>query len=317
MPDTIDPIDLKILEILEKDSRANLNQIADECELSSSAVFSRMNKLKRNGTIVGFGLLVKQGALGYPYEATVGITTETPRTQTIAEEIRKQPNVIVCTKSIGKFNMCCYIIARNVEELDKVTQKIKNTPGVKSVAANIILKNYDKVESKVSEETISANQELDQVDIAIIKELILDSRTPFLKIGKKLKISHETVRNKFEKLRLSGTIVRCAAIIDYSRLGYQGTVFIFISLIQGSDKINAINELKKYHSISRVSSVMGAFDLLAFARFKGLKDFTKLIDDIQQIPSVAHVDICLANFTYFSYTPIPRAPFETDTVELS
>ena len=317
MADTIDPIDLKILEILEKDSRTNLNQIADECELSSSAVLSRMNKLKRNGTIVGFGLTVKQGALGFPYEATVGITTETPRTQPIAEEIRKQPNVIVCTKSIGKFNMCCLVVVRDMEELDNVTQKIRNIPGVKSIAINMILKNYDKVESKVTEETSNAKQELDQVDVAIIKELTLDSRTPFIKIGKKLKISHETVKKKFEKLRASGTIVRCAAIIDYSKLGYQGTVFIFISLIQGNDKMNAINELRKYHSISRVSSVMGAFDIIAFARFKGLRDFSKLIDDIQQIPSVGHVDICLANFTYFSYTPLPRTPFETDAVELS
>ena len=317
MADTIDPIDLKILEILEKDSRTNLNHIADECELSSSAVLSRMNKLKRNGTIVGFGLLVKQGALGYPLEATVGITTETPRTQTIAEEIRKQPNVIICGKSIGKFNMCCLVIAGNMEELDKVTQKIKNTSGVKGIAVNIILKNYDNVGSEVSEETTNANQELDQVDIAIIKELIHDSRAPFVKIGKKLKISHETVRKKFEKLRSSGTIVRCHAIIDYSKLGYQGTAFVFISLIQGNGKINAINELKQCSSIIRISSVMGAFDLIAFARFKGLRDFTKLIDDIQQIPSVAYVDICLANFTYLSYTPLPRAPFETDAVELS
>ena len=140
----IDPVDLKILDILLKDARTNLNQIAKECNLSSSAILSRIKKLKEEGTIVSFGLHVKKGALGYPYEATVGVMAETSKNQSAAEEIRKNPNVIVCTKSIGKFNMCCLVIAKNMEDFDRATQRIKNVPGVKEIAINIILGQFIK-----------------------------------------------------------------------------------------------------------------------------------------------------------------------------
>lgn len=316
MTDAIDPIDLKILEILEKDARTNLNKIASECILSSSAVLSRINNLKKNGTIIGFGLFVKRGILGYPYEATVGIMTEIPKTQAAAEAIRKQPNVIVCTKTIGRFNMCCFVVAKNMEELDRVTQKIKDVSGVKGIAVNIILDCYLKyVEERANAAII--DEAPDETEMAIIKELMVDSRIPFLKIGKNLGLSHETVRKKFDRLKTKGIIEKCAAIVDYSKLGYQGTVFIFISLIQGSNKATVIQELKKYSYFYRITSVMGAFDAVAYARFKSLRDFTKMMDDIQEIPGIGQMDICLANFTYFAYTPVPRTPFECDTIELS
>jgi Lrp/AsnC family transcriptional regulator, leucine-responsive regulatory protein len=315
MTDAIDQINLKILEILEKDARANLNKIASECVLSSSAVLSRINKLKKNGTIIGFSLLVKQGTFGYSYGATVGITTEVPKTHVAAEEIRKQRNVIVCTKSIGRFNMCCFVIAKNMEELDRVTQKIKSVSGVKGIAVNIVLNSYwkdDKLEN-----TITVNEAPDEIEMAIIKELMVNSRIPFLKIGKKLNLSHETVRKKFDGLKAKGIIIKCSAIVDYSKLGYQGTVFIFLSLIKGSNKAIVIQELKKYSYFYRINSVMGTFDIVAYARFRSLRDFTKMMDDMQQIPSVEQLDMCLANFTYFAYTPMPSTPFECDTIELS
>ena len=316
MPETTDPIDLKILEILEKNARTNLKQIAKECELSSSAILTRINKLKKNGTIIGFGLFLRQGALGYPYEATIGITAEIPKTQSVAEEIRKQPNVIVCTKSIGRFNMCCFVIAKNMEEFDRVTHKIKDANGVKSIAINIVLRHYEKYE-EVTENSSDMNIVPDEDEVAIIKELLIDSRTPFIRIGKKLVLSHETVGKKFEHLKEKGIIKRCSAIIDYSKLGYQGTVFVFISLIQGSNKSSVISELTKLSYFNRINSVMGTFDIVGLARFRNLRDFTKMMADIQQIPSIGQMDMCLANFTYFAYTPLPRTPFECDTVELS
>lgn len=319
LEETLDATDAKILEILTKNSRTNLNEIAKECGLTSSAVLTRIKKLKDNGTIVGTRLNVREGALGYPYQATVGVTAEIPQIQRVAEEVRKQPNVIVCTKSIGKYNMIGLVIAESMEQLDRATRKIRNIPGVKGIAINIIIERaYNKYANNPKKEALKNDkQELDEVDLAIIKELMVDSRLPFTKIAKKTNVSHETIRKKFERLRANDTITGCSITIDYSKLGYQGTVFIFITSTQGSEKSMVINELKKLPAIFMINSVMGAFDIVAMAPFKNLRDFTKLLDEIQQIPSVGQIEVCLANFTYFSFTPIPRTPIKCDTLELS
>lgn len=315
---TIDSVDLKILEFLKKDARSNLYFIAEECKLSSSAILARIKKLKDNKVIVGNHLIVRCEELGYPIEATVGVSTEVPKIPKIAEEIRSLPNVVVCTKSIGKYNMLCMVLARNMTELDNATHKIKNIDGVRGIAVNLILEHtFRSFDNKVQRQTQKKKHELDNIDVGIIKELMTDSSQPFTRIAKKLKVSHETVRRKFEKLKANGIIVSCHSIVDYSKLGYEGTVFIFITQIQGSDKTNIILDLKKLPHIYLINSAMGAFDLVAFALFKNLRDFTKLIDQIQQISGVGQIDIALANFTYFAYNPLPKITFECDTLELS
>lgn len=48
----MDTQDLKILDILTKDARTNLKDIAEECGLSSSAILSRIENLKETGIML-------------------------------------------------------------------------------------------------------------------------------------------------------------------------------------------------------------------------------------------------------------------------
>ncbi len=312
----MDTQDLKILDTLTKDARTNLKNIAEECGLSSSAILSRIENLKETGIIVGTRLNVKHSALDYPYEATVGIAAETQRIEQVALAIRNQPNVIVCTKSIGKYNLLCLVVARNTDDLDKETQKIKNISGVKGIAINIWI-DEPYLRNVPDPSPINGEQKVDGIDKEIIRELMDNSRAPCTTIARKLKISNETVRKKIEKMRASGIIRSCSITVDWSKLGYQGTVFIFISQNPGYRKENTINQLKKISSIDLIANVMGTFDILVSVQVKDLRDFAKVVDNIQKITSIGHIDVCFATFTYFSFAPIPRAPIKCDTLELS
>ena len=170
---------------------------------------------------------------------------------------------------------------------------------------------------EVEKSILEKNQDIDDLDKKIIEELIVSSWTPFTKIAQKLKISHETVRNKFEKMKLDGVLKNCSINVDWAKLGYQGTMFVFISQKSGTEKSEIVKELKKNPSIFLVNSVIGAYDLVAFSNLRDLKDFAKTVDYVQQIPGVGQIDVCFATFTYFSFTPIPRAPIQCDTLELS
>jgi DNA-binding Lrp family transcriptional regulator len=314
--DRVDSTDLKILETLTKDARTNLSKIAEECGLSSSAILKRIENLKAAGIIVGTQLNLKRGALGYPYEATVGIIAENSRIEQVAEAIRSQPNVIVCTKSIGRFNMLCMVLAQSTNELDKATQNIKNILGVKGIAINIWI-DEPYFEFIKSDQQPVIDEILDETDVLIIKELLKDSRVSFTKIANKIKVSHETVRKKYEKMKKSGTITSSSIVVDWSKLGYQGNVFLFISQSQGNSKSITINALKKIPSVYLITKVMGTFDILACTMVKDLRDFAKIVDEIQKIPSVEHIEVCFATFTYFSFAPIPRSPIKCDRLELS
>lgn len=312
----IDNLNEKILHILYLDARTSLSDIANECGVSSSAILKRIKKMKKSGVILGTELRLKRGTLGYPYQASVGIRAETPSIDLVAEAVRKQPNVIVCCKGIGKYNMFCLAIARNTDELDSAMQKIKNIKGVKEIAIDIWVEEpYLKFHANDIEN--AQNQNIDSIDVQIIQELQKDARKSFVEIGKTLKLSHETVRKRYEKLKEIGIIRYCSVVIDWSKLGYQGTLFIFISLGQGNERSKVCEQMIKIPEVHTVTKVMGAYDIQAHARVKDLRDYAKLADEIQRIPGVQSAVICFATFTYFSYSPQPRTSIKCDTLELS
>ncbi|MEM2365562.1 MAG: winged helix-turn-helix transcriptional regulator, partial [Nitrososphaerota archaeon] len=60
---------------------------------------------------------------------------------------------------------------------------------------------------------------LDEMDLAIIRELIKDGRASYRSIAKKLGISVATVASRVAALEKDGIIKGYAALVDYEKLG--------------------------------------------------------------------------------------------------
>jgi DNA-binding Lrp family transcriptional regulator len=50
---------------------------------------------------------------------------------------------------------------------------------------------------------------MNAVDVQILIELMADAQTPFSHIAKKIGVSHETVRKRYERMKKEGTIKQC------------------------------------------------------------------------------------------------------------
>lgn len=61
----IDMVDLKILDLLQKNARITLKEIASEVYLTSPAVSARIEKLEKNGVIEGYHATVNRDAYSY------------------------------------------------------------------------------------------------------------------------------------------------------------------------------------------------------------------------------------------------------------
>jgi DNA-binding Lrp family transcriptional regulator len=61
---------------------------------------------------------------------------------------------------------------------------------------------------------------------------------------------------------------------------------------------------------------MGDFDILILTYVKSSRDLARLVDQIQKVPGVDHVDTSFATVAYFSYILIPFSPIKCDTLEL-
>jgi DNA-binding Lrp family transcriptional regulator len=154
----LDEIDVKILGALIRDARTKLKEIAEECGLTSNAVFKRIKHLKDVGVIVGTTLYPDAREFGYTHVATVGVNLDYTQEDEIVKLIleRTKMNLIELSSSLGKYDLTAFMFAKSLQELDSITQAIRKHPGVKRVAVNIwvtqpyfILENLDLKPTRV------------------------------------------------------------------------------------------------------------------------------------------------------------------------
>ncbi len=140
---------------------------------------------------------------------------------------------------------------------------------------------------------------MDEINLLILRELIRDAQTPFLRIAKKLGVSPETVRQRYRKMKEDGTIKHCSISIDLSRIGYQGKVFLLITNAPNHDKSKTIAILKKMRNVFIASEIIGDFEIIGIASVKDLNSLKELVNEIKKEPSVNRVEFAVINDTAF------------------
>lgn len=126
----MDKIDRMIVDILQKNARTSLKQIASEVFLSSPATAARIEKLEKEGILTGYSANINRQKLGY--HITAFINLEMPPTQkpTFYPFIKNCPNVLECNCVTGQYSMLIKVAFPSTQELDAFIgqiQKFGNT----------------------------------------------------------------------------------------------------------------------------------------------------------------------------------------------
>ena len=138
----IDETDVKILKALIRDARSKLKDIANECRLSSTAVKNRIDKMKKKGLIYKFVMNINMEFFGYKIPLLIGINLDPYFEHEIVKIIKSHVKVAGINKSIGKYDLCIVVFAKNINELDELKYLVKKQKGVKNIELNIWSKNH-------------------------------------------------------------------------------------------------------------------------------------------------------------------------------
>lgn len=141
MDRTLDPLDLRILEILQTNARETQVEIARDIGLAPSAVLERIRKLEARSIIRGYTALVDPKALDLPILAFVAVRSdETGTDDQVAPALAKIPEVLEVHHVAGDD---CYLIkvrARDAEHLGVLLRtRFGRIPGVRSTRTTIVL----------------------------------------------------------------------------------------------------------------------------------------------------------------------------------
>ena len=134
----MDPTDVKIIKILQSDSRKAFVEIANEIGLSESAVRRRVKNLVGREIIKKFTLEVNSG------DKTSAITlisvNSTSDTSFVSGKLMELAGVEVIYEITGQYDIAAVISAPSISEINKCIDEVRKTEGVSDTNTVIILK---------------------------------------------------------------------------------------------------------------------------------------------------------------------------------
>lgn len=133
----VDEIDVNIIRALQKDARINFTDIARDCGVSTDTISKRFRKMKRAGVIRGTTILLNPKSFGYDCVASIGVDISYPHLKEVIELIQRIPEIVFCTTSMGRYDIFCIAILKNVGRLSQVKDLIKGHPIVREVTTSI------------------------------------------------------------------------------------------------------------------------------------------------------------------------------------
>jgi len=135
----MDSIDERLLLALRENGRASTAELARLVGRSRTSVQSRIERLEKQGVIVGYGVrLAPEHALG-AVRAHVMIKVGPKETRAVSSALRAINQVRVLHSVSGEVDLIAVATAASVAEMDLVIDQIGELQGVERTTSSIIL----------------------------------------------------------------------------------------------------------------------------------------------------------------------------------
>jgi DNA-binding Lrp family transcriptional regulator len=140
MKERIDSKDLSIIEMLTKNARVSLRDIAAVVKLSPSSIRNRMQRLVDIGIIKRYTLELDHRKLGYEVQVVVLITSQPGESDSIHRKLSKYGEISSVLRTSGPANFICMIQVEDIPKLARfITGELEKLEGVERIETMFIL----------------------------------------------------------------------------------------------------------------------------------------------------------------------------------
>ena len=131
--------------------------------------------------------------------------------------------------------------------------------------------------------------QIDKTDSQILKMLLKDARTPFLKIARKCGISGAAIHQRVQKMKDAGIICGSSFNLDPRALGYMTCAFIGlqVNLVSTATHDEVFNKIREIPEIVECHHITGKYSLLVKILAKSNEHLKNIIvEKIQSVPEI-------------------------------
>ncbi len=140
----LDKIDLKILDILQREGRISNAELARRIALSQPATHARLKRLEQSGVIRSYLAVLDREKLGFEMLCFVHVILEKHQpdwVKTFHANVMNMPEVVECYHVTGEFDYLLKVVMRHRRELEEfLVEKLSHIPGVGRVHTSVVLR---------------------------------------------------------------------------------------------------------------------------------------------------------------------------------
>ena len=135
----IDPIDRKILRLIQQDATLSIQAIGDHVGLSTNPCWRRIKRMEEEGLIERRVALVNPAKIGLGVTVFVTIRTDKHNPEWLsqfASGVQSIPEITECHRMSGDIDYMLKVMVSDIAHYDRVYQRlIANVPGLSDVSS--------------------------------------------------------------------------------------------------------------------------------------------------------------------------------------
>lgn len=115
----LDKIDLKIINLLQKDAKMKIKEIAFDLQMTNTPIFDRIKKLEKAGVIKRYSAAIDKEKVGLHLVAFCSITLDKHNQSNIKQfesEVRNLEEVVECYHIAGMIDYLLKVVAKDMVE---------------------------------------------------------------------------------------------------------------------------------------------------------------------------------------------------------
>jgi DNA-binding Lrp family transcriptional regulator len=136
----MDPTDETIVALLRENARRSFQDIGNHVHLSAPAVKRRVDRLERDGVLLGYTAIVDPESFGWHAEAFVDLYCDGGMAaDAIKRAVEGEPGVVSAHTVAGEASALLHVMAHETKALELALERIRATPGVTRTVTEVVL----------------------------------------------------------------------------------------------------------------------------------------------------------------------------------
>ena len=125
---------------MRENARRSFQDIGRHVHLSAPAVKRRLDRLERDGVVLGYTAVVDPEAFGWRAEAFVDLYCEGSLSgEAIKRSVGREPGVVSAHTVAGEASALLHVMAEDTKSLESALERIRATPGVIRTVTEVVL----------------------------------------------------------------------------------------------------------------------------------------------------------------------------------